>query len=425
MKRPLHEMIRRYSQAIDDAAPPIEELLPPEMAERLGVDQPDLHITARLTATKRGTNIPGWAIALAVAAVIILISIPLMILSDNEQPVADTTPPTTAAPPTTTPPVTGSPSLEIDRATGRLSGTFWDPGATVTATLGDIERTAAVDSEGSFTTSPADFVRCCFDELVVTDGKTTLRIADVPDMEVTRVDPVRDVIAGFSWDGQDVELTIAGGGETYRTTVTPQANSWIADLSGEFDLISGMVVEARARFPEISVAHSAFEGIAPGLNLDLTANEIRGDAFLPRSRVTVTIDAVDLDVITNASGRFTLALEDYGLQLDPGATATITDGVSTIESTAPLLAFDVLDLGAGLASGNTDLAEGTELHFELWMSSDGSGEPNEYWTTGLEVIDGEWAVTFPPLPGGWRVIDAVIGGDLDLGFGVETLFERG
>lgn len=422
MKRPLHEMIRRYSQAVDDTAPPIEELLPPEMAGRLGVDQTDLRITTRISPVKQGVRVPGWAIALAVAAVILLVSIPLLLLSDNEAPVANTTPPTTVSPPTT-PAATGSPSLEFDRSTRRLSGTFWDPGATVTATLGDIERAATVDADGSFTTSEADFVRCCFDELVVTDGKTILRIADVPDMEVTRVDPVRDVIAGFSWDGQDVELTITGGGQTYMTTVSPQDNTWIADLSGEFDLIPGMVVEGRARFPEISVTHTTSEGIPPGLNLGLTANEIRADGFLPQSRVAATIDGADIDVLTDAAGRFTLNLDNYGMELAPGTTAIITDGVSTIESEAPLLTFDVLDLGAGVGSGNTDMTEGTELYLELWMSNDGSDEPNEYWTTSLQVIDGQWAVSFPPLPSGWRVVAAAIGGELDPGFGVETLFE--
>lgn len=422
MKRSLDEIIRRYSQSVDDAAPPIEDLLPPEMAERLGVDQTDVQVTARLIPLQQERRMPGWAIALAVAAVVVLISIPLLLLNGDEPPIADTTPPTTAPAPTT-PPVTGEPSLQFDRSTGRLSGTSWTPGATVTATLGDIERTAAVDAQGNFTTSPADFVRCCFDDLVVADGNTTLRIEDVPDMEVTRVDPARDIVAGFSWDGQDVELTITGGGETFTTTVSPRDNSWIADLSGEFDLISGMVVEARAAFPQIAVTHSASEGIPPGLNLGLTANEIRGDAFLPQSRVTVTVDGTDVDAVTNASGKFTLALDDYGIELEPGTVATISDGVSTIEATVPLLTFDVLDLQARVASGTTDLAEGTQLHVELWMSNDGSDEPNEYRTTNMGVADGGWTVSFQPLPAGWTIVNAAVGGDLDSGFGVETLFE--
>lgn len=428
MRRTLEELIRHYSEAVDDAAPRVEELLPPEMAQHLGVARTEVTTTTRLRPLEKKRLTPGWAVGLAAALVVAVLSIPVILLTNaDQQKLASTVhsiPPGSTSPSATTiAPVRGEPSLVFDRGSGRLSGTFWKPGATIVVSVGEIQRSAVVNSDGSFTTAESDLVKCCYNQLVVTDGTTTLRIDEVPDMKITRVDPQSDVIAGTSRDGPDVELRILGGGEPFETQAAPRDNGWFADLSGLFDLIPGMVVEARAVFPEITVTDQSTDRIDPRSVLKLATNEIVGDSFAPQAPVSITVDKFELRVATNAQGAFAVPLGDRGIELLANQVLSITDGISTLEATVPVLTYDRFDAELGVSSGTTDLPDGTRLFVELWMSDDGSDEPNQYATYEAVVSNSAWSLSFDPLPGDWTVIATDVGADLENGFGVETVIE--
>lgn len=431
MSKHIEEQIRRYARALDEQAPPVEELLPTGLAEDLGLDPTGVRVTARLEPAPPPRRTPGWAIALAVVAAVLVLSVPLILLLTDDGTDVVTTPSTVPAttpstvPATTIVPGPAEPSLTFDRSTGQLSGTSWEPGATVTATLGAEQRTARADSEGAFAMPATDFVKCCFEELEVTDGAKTIVIEEVPDAEIRRVDPEHDVIAGIAWSGPEVHLTILGGPEPFETVVESRDNAWFVDLTGQFDLQPGMVVELSVEYPDITVTHSSGETVAPGLNLRLGGNELGGGALAPVTPVSISIDGVALTepITTDAGGGFNVALSQYGLALFPGAEVTVSDGISTIEAVVPVLTYEVFDRQAGLASGTTDLAEGTEMYLEVWMSSDGSSSPNQYATYNMLVENGSWSVRLDPIPGDWTVLETDVGAVLPAGYTVEMLIQ--
>lgn len=99
----LEHQIRNYTEKLDEAAPPLEALLPEAMAEELGVVAPGL----RLTASVERTGMPrrGWMVAIAAAAAVLVFALPVWLVTrGDDRPVATTS--TIAAPTTTatTPP---------------------------------------------------------------------------------------------------------------------------------------------------------------------------------------------------------------------------------------------------------------------------------------------------------------------------------
>lgn len=419
MKRRLEDEIRGYATAIDDTAPPVEELLPSGMAEELGLDPTDIQVTTTLTPFEEKRSTPGWVTGLVTAAAIIALIIPLWIwLGGSQDEVADTTPttlqtPTTLATPTTVPAVTTAPMLIWDPNISTISGVGWAPESTVTLTQGTYELSVATDPEGHFVLPSASLGNCCFDPLVVTDGSSTVTV-ELPVFEIVRVDPERDVIAGRSSSSETVHVRILGT-DPYETSVSSAGGAWVADVAGAYDILPGMTVEAWVDYPDMTVTSSSGTMTHTWLGLRPDIDEVEVGGFRPLSAVTVAVDGIDLptQVFTDAAGIHNIELKQYGIDLSAGSVVSATDGTSTLERVVPLLTYDVFDPVTGVASGSTDLPDGTDLQVELWIGPDGADEPNDYVAVDLDVSGGRWETTFDPIDPESRVFDTNVtrGGD--------------
>ena len=112
----LEDQIRHYTEKLDEAAPPLEALLPEAMAEEFGIVAPGL----RLTASVERTHIPrrGWLVAITAAVAVLVFALPVWLVTlGDDRPVATTS--TIAAPTTTTgaPTTTSTPTTTTTTAT--------------------------------------------------------------------------------------------------------------------------------------------------------------------------------------------------------------------------------------------------------------------------------------------------------------------
>jgi hypothetical protein len=412
VKRKLKDEIRDYANAVDRAAPPVEDLLPAEMAEELGLDQADVQITTTLTPPEVRRPMPGWVTGLAAAATVVVLMIPVWLwLGDNQNEVAQPTPttvptPTTLASPTTMPGVATTPSLTWDPSTSTMSGGGWAPESTVTLTQGKSEFSVATDPEGQFVLPSTNLRNCCFDPVVVTDGSSTVTV-ELPVLEILRVDPERDVIAGMSSPNQEVHLRILGT-DPYATSVSASGRgAWVVDVGGAYDILPGMNVEVWAEYPDMTVTVASGTVIHTWLGLRPDQDQIEMGGFRPLSPVTVAVDGRNLpsQVFTDAAGSHNVELQEFGIDLGADSVVSATDGTSTLEKVVPLLTYDVFDPTTGLASGSTNLADGTSLQVEVWTGATGSDEPDGYMAVDLTVSGGTWRTSFQPVASGLDVFN--------------------
>jgi hypothetical protein len=174
--------------------------------------------------------------------------------------------------------------------------------------LGVREVSIDTNSDGEFVLSSADFPDCCFDPLVVTDGRSTLTV-ELPVLEIVRVDPGLDVIAGNSAPNQEVHVRILGT-DPFETSVSSASGAWMLNVADEYDILPGMTVEVWVESPDMTVTYSSGALIRPWLGLRPGVDEIGLGGFQPLSPVTIVVDGVELptEVFTDASGEHSVAL---------------------------------------------------------------------------------------------------------------------
>lgn len=414
MKQRLEAEIRRYADAIDGMAPAVEELLPPGMAEELGLDQTEIQVTTTLKPLKERRPTPGWLTGLAAATAVVVLMVPLWIwLGSGQDEVAETTPTTipiatTLPTPTTVPGVATTPRLTWDPSTSTMSGAGWAPESTVTLTQGNNEISVLTDPEGHFVLPSPNLKNCCFDPLVVTDGSSTVTV-ELPVLEIVRVDPERDVIAGRSASSETVHVRILGT-DPYETSVSSANGAWVVDVAGEYDILPGMNVEAWVDYPDMTVIYSSGTTTHTWLGLRPDIDEVEVGGFRPLSPVTVVVDGIDLptQVFTDAAGIHNIDLKQYGIDLSTGSVVSATDGTSTLERVVPSLTYDVFDPVGGVASGTTDIPDGTGLQVEIWTGPLGAEEPTGYVAVDLKVSGGRWETEFEPIGADLEVLDTGI-----------------
>lgn len=73
--------IRSYTQALDTMALPVEALLPDGLADEIGVQKPPLLVTA--TIEQPMPRFRGWWVALAVAAAVVILVMPAMLVDSG------------------------------------------------------------------------------------------------------------------------------------------------------------------------------------------------------------------------------------------------------------------------------------------------------------------------------------------------------
>lgn len=230
----LEEQIRRYTEVIDSITAPVEELIPFEMASRLGIEQrPSVDISVSLGVPQRRQRLPGWAYGLITAVVVFLLAIPLwLLLSNPTDDPADAPPAVTTAP---FPPVeSDDPFFLRAESGGVVTGIGWLPSSPITFAVNGLEGDESVDADaaGRFN-FPLASIGLRFgpgDTLTATDGTTTRQIL-IPVLTVDIFDPDLGIASGSTPlpDDTPVELIVAASGGTellLRLQTTVQAGTW-------------------------------------------------------------------------------------------------------------------------------------------------------------------------------------------------------
>lgn len=420
----LEEQIRRYTEAMDSMASPVEDLIPSGMAEDLEISpRPTVEVRIPLGPPRRPRRrLPGWAWGLAAAVAVIVLSIPLYLwLSDSPPDVADTTPTSVVT--------SQNHGLTFDLGTQTLQGAAWPPNVEITASLSgipDTTLTTTSDATGSFTVGP--FSGCCVDSLLtVTDGETSKSVQIPWAVTIWRVDPAADVIAGTVSTSGDVFVRILGGSDTYETVVTPLDEKWLIELAGTFDIIPGMTVEASLPTEEVTFTVSSGVFIDAGLDVLVSRGLVAGVGWAPNAVLQVAVDGVSAPggVLSDAAGFFSLSVGLSGLELTPGSVLTVGDGTSEVNVTIPELTFDTLDPAGGVASGTADVPDVTVVSITLELGPvGGDGGQDEQRYFDVTVVGGQWQVEFePPVPG--RVIRAAWVIDFERGAAFRVDFDTG
>lgn len=248
MNMRLEEQIRRYTESMDSAAAPIEELVPLTMAEDLDVKpRSRVEIAVPLIPPAR-SHLPGWGVAVVAAVAVVLLAIPVWLaLSDSDLDVVATTVPT---------PVDASAAdafVAVDIFDQpRVNGMGWAPGVPVRVSndggLSWIDL-GSTDSAGSL-----DFA-LPFD--VSTGAALTVEVggsetgSSIPMMTVTNLDELSDRVVGVTDLPQEASCCVSvfmftdpADDEAEEFPVTIQSDgTWIADLAGVFDVTNFTLVD--------------------------------------------------------------------------------------------------------------------------------------------------------------------------------------
>ena len=297
-----------------------------------------------------------------------------------------------------------------------LQGHGWAPNTEVTATIVGLLAPPAAPagnpyivttvSNGDFTIGP--IVECCEIVMEITDGVETRTVDIQWYLQLWRVDPASDLIAGMTNGDSDVRVKVTGGSETYETTVLPTAGRWLVDLSGEFDLIPGMIVEVSTTTSDLTYTTQDGMYVNSQVDIGLAAGpRISGWGFLPGGLVDITVDGAALpdQVAVDIAGGFDVNLGLYGTDLPAGTVVVISDGVDEHTLIVPLLTFESLDPVAGTASGTADFPDGTRMWLNMSLRRPG-GTQEVHWSVGAVVVGGIWEANFDPIPAGWMVAGA-------------------
>lgn len=417
MSKRLEEQIRRYTEAMDFLATPLDELVPEEAREEEGTLREKIEITIPLTPVRRSTR-PAWLYGVAALVAVLLLAIPIWLWVSDQPDVAETTP-TTLTPPTLPESLDlARYPLVFDGNSQSLSGTGWLPNDEVVATLdtqGSVEtRTAGTDTRGGFSMSPFD--QCCADitRLVVTQGDRTVSARLDRGIQVNLFGAEREVVTIAYGAGFDVQLVLESRGEIYNTIVTPESDWWSVDLAGEFDVSRDTTVTAvlvRDGVAFVTRAQSEESNIE--VMLAITSHIIEGQGFLPDTPFRMSVNGADLagGLMTDEGGHF---FTEYDSAIEPEDDLVLTYLGDTYEVEIPVLTFDLID-SSGTASGRAvGLEDISEVVLQLTR---GDGSRREQVASGVPVTDGVWMVDVGPLLDGEVVEEAyVIGRSSLFGF---------
>lgn len=226
----LEEQIRRYTEAIDFMAAPVEELITGDMASKLDIEAGQrVDIRVSVGAVEHRRRLPAWAHGVGAAVFVLLLAIPVWLLVSNlAADVADT--PTTIS----WPPVeSGDPFLRA-QSDGVATGVGWLPSRPITfAVNGSVgEGRVNSDSAGSFN-FPLASIGLGFepgDILSASDGVSTRQMV-IPFVTVDTFDLGLGVASGTAMlpDGSPIELRIIGSAPAValsRLQTTVESGAW-------------------------------------------------------------------------------------------------------------------------------------------------------------------------------------------------------
>ncbi|MDX1469125.1 MAG: hypothetical protein R3258_07265 [Acidimicrobiia bacterium] len=413
----LEDQIRRFAQVMDSLAPSAEDLMPPELAEELDVAQrPGIEVRIPLGGPprRRRRQFPRWAWGLVGAIAAAAVAVPLLFSIQADEPPVATQPSTS-----TTLAAEFDHELVMNLPDQMLAGYGWAPNSELTVTIVGLLRRPGTPTGGPYvamTNEAGEFeigpiVECCDIAIEVSDGITTRTVDVIWYLQLLRVDPVTDMIAGAVEEPADVHVRVTGGPEEYETSVSAGSNGrWLVELAGVFDLLPGMIVHASVATDNFT--YTVRDGFYVENNVDVWLSQgptMSGWGFLPRGLIDITVDGVPLpdQVVAGVAGDFDVDLASYGITLPPGTTIVVSDGVDEHTMVVPVLTFDTLNVTAGTAAGTSNAPDGTTLQFGLAIGL--PGDPDELHPQyEVLVSGGVWNANFDPLPPGWEIRDVWI-----------------
>ena len=378
---------------LDSLALPVEEMIPDELARELDVrDHSRVAIQMQPPRGKGGWELPRWTVAILVAALVLLLAVPVVITSLGNRDVAVTTPSTSSV----VPPGEES-RLELDLAEETLTGTGWLPNATVTGSISGMtsgQLTGVSDEEGAFRLE--GLTGCCGNGLIeLTDGVSTIRERIDWTLTVRRVDPIEDLIIGGGAEDLSITIRILDPVLVYEAEIGPdrESGAWLLDLDGVFDLEPGMTVEAAVTIGDVTIKHTSGVNVRAELEVDLDEGLLRGAGWGVGREVVIRVD--DVESVspgrTDQFGGLFADAEVNGFELRPGSVIVVSDGTTTREATIPLLTFDRFDPVRGIASGTTSVTGRDRIEL-FFTTSDGTAVRGAVTPTA-----GSWIVEFDPV----------------------------
>jgi large repetitive protein len=324
----------------------------------------------------------------------------------------------------TTAPVLAVNDLTTKDTTPTITGTSDLIGGTVTVTINDIEYTAIVAEDGTWSVD----VTAALDE---GEYEITASITDAAGNTTTEtgtltIDTTAPVLAVNDLTTKDTTPTITGTSDLIGGTVTVTINdieytaivaedgTWSVDVTaaldeGEYEITASITDAAGNTTTETGTL--TIDTTAPALTVnDLTTKDttptITGTSDLIGGTVTVTINDIEYTAIVAEDGTWSV---DVTAALDEGEyeiTASITDaagntttetGTLTIDTTAPVLAVNDLTTKdtTPTITGTSDLIGGTvtvtinDIEYTAIVAEDGT------WSVDVTAAldEGEYEIT--------------------------------
>jgi hypothetical protein len=297
-----------------------------------------------------------------------------------------------------------NPHFRVDPLGDTVWGNEWSPTAAMTVTVDGNEVATISDENGGFrveaSVEPGD-------QVTVTDGTTTSPTHTVTAVSVTEIDPVEDRVAGTAEPGTDVHVAISPHQVPSRVVAADGDGNWLADFSepgqtGEeeadatYDIADGTGGFA-AQYetdPQLYVDHwfaatwigwPAPDEQSPSFHVDPVWGSIWGHAWAPDTTLTVTVDAVPLEVPVTSDGS-----GGFWVDVEPGALATgqvveVTDGTTTRQLTITAVRITGVDAAEATVSGVAE--PGTDVIAEIYDVEGG-------WRTVTTDAEGRWEADF-------------------------------
>jgi len=135
-----------------------------------------------------------------------------------------------------------SPHILVHPLTEDIEGWDWEPDATITLTIGEYTNSMMSDGEGHFHFYLDDF-DIQAGQLVEIDDETNFDDHLVLPTAIVSIDPVNDIVYGTAEVGSELAAGIwVGETDVYAdpNPVTDGKGDWLADFSGEVDIVPGM-----------------------------------------------------------------------------------------------------------------------------------------------------------------------------------------
>ena len=209
-------------------------------------------------------------------------------------------------------------------------------------------------------------------------------------LEVTDVDPDTDTVSGTAEPGSDVNVS----SEAFRNLTADTEGKWVADFSGELDLVPGSNGEADQ--PDDDGDETLIPWGVPDPYFAVSPIEppdhMWGEEWEADGEVLIEIDDPDVagavnylrTAPTDGAGRF--ELYDLPFDIEAGHVVTVTQG-TTVKT------HEVIDLTVTSMDPDTDLVSGVGAPNKptvVWIWSDTSESQLEVMSDG----DGLWVADF-------------------------------